>query len=209
VIEPNSADTIITLGDHINRGPNSKGVIEQLLALRERSCLISLLGNHEEMLLATLEGKGDFRYFLQFGGDETLVSYGVRDVEDIPAEHLQFIKSCRLIYETASHFFVHAYYEPNAPLNQQPWNTLIWASLPEQPQRHCSGKTAIVGHTAQEYGSILDLGFLKCIDTFCHGGGWLTALEIKSGQCWQADLAGRVRSRVSLPSAKEIEARRR
>ncbi len=63
-------------------------------------------------------------------------------------------------------------------------------TLPCEPARHCSGKVAVVGHTPQQSGEILDLGFLKCIDTFCHGGGRLTALEVNTGKVWQANLAG-------------------
>jgi serine/threonine protein phosphatase 1 len=194
VIQPTALDTIVTLGDHINRGPDSKGVIEQLIELRERCSVVNILGNHEEMLLTALEGKSDFHYFLKFAGQETLESYGAEHVKSIPTEHLKFIKQCRPCFETVNHFFVHAAYEPNFPLNEQPWGTMIWASLPEKPVRHYSGKTVIVGHTAQENGHILDLGFLKCIDTFCHGGGWLTALEVQSLRTWQANQQGEVRS---------------
>ena len=58
----------------------------------------------------------------------------------------------------------------------------------------CSGKIAIVGHTPQKHGDILDLGYLKCIDTFCHGGGWLTALDVDAGRVWQANMAGQMRT---------------
>jgi serine/threonine protein phosphatase 1 len=99
----------------------------------------------------------------------------------IPAEHLEFIKGCRDYFETVQHFFLH----------EQKWGGLRWASLPPIPGRHCSGKVAIVGHTPQRSGDILDLGYLKCIDTFCHGGGWLTALEVEPGRgVWQANEAG-------------------
>jgi serine/threonine protein phosphatase 1 len=50
-----------------------------------------------------------------------------------------------------------------------------------------------VGHTPQKSGEVLDLGYLKCIDTYCHGGGWLTALEVGTGKVWQANLAGEMR----------------
>ena len=80
------------------------------------------------------------------------------------------------------HIFVHAYYEPDRPLHEQSWGGLRWASLPPIPKPHCSGKVAIVGHTPQKNGEVLDLGYLKCIDTFCHGGGWLTALEVRHGE---------------------------
>jgi len=63
------------------------------------------------------------------------------------------------------------------------------------PGPHESGKTVIVGHTSQKSGEVLDLGHLKCIDTFCHGGGWLTALEVGTEGVWQADRAGELRRR--------------
>ena len=84
--------------------------------------------------------------------------------------------------ETVRHIFVHAYYEPDRPLHEQRWGGLRWASLPPVPARHCSGKVAIVGHTPQKSGEVLDLGYPKGIDTFCHGGGWLTALEVSTGK---------------------------
>jgi hypothetical protein len=105
----------------------------------------------------------------------------------------QLIKGCRDYFETVRHIFAHAYYEPDRPLHEQPWGGLRWASLPPVPARHRSGKVAIAGHTPQKTGEILDLGYLKCIDTFCHGGGWLTALEVGTGKVWQANLAGKMR----------------
>ena len=76
----------------------------------------------------------------------------------------------------------------------EPTETLLWESLKvRQPGPHCSGKTAIVGHTSQKSGEILDLGHLKCIDTRCYGEGWLTAMDVESGQVWQADKNGRLR----------------
>ena len=200
-IEPTPLDTLVFLGDYIDRGPDSRGVLEQVIALRERCLVVPLLGNHEEMLLAALEGNDNLRFWLKFGGMEALASYGyggglgIRSgalLDLIPAEHLQFVRGCRDYFETVGHIFVHAYYEPDRPLHEQRWGGLRWASLPPTPARHCSGKVAIVGHTPQKSGEILDLGYLKCIDTYCHGG-WLTALEVNTGQVWQANMAGELR----------------
>jgi serine/threonine protein phosphatase 1 len=69
------------------------------------------------------------------------------------------------------------------------WHTL----RADIPARHESGKIAVVGHTSLKNGEILDLGHLVCIDTYCWGGGWLTALDTTSGQIWQANLDGRLR----------------
>jgi serine/threonine protein phosphatase 1 len=73
-------------------------------------------------------------------------------------------------------------------------SVLRWESLRNhQPGPHYSGKPAVVGHTAQKDGEILDLGHLKCIDTYCYGGYWLTALDVLSGRIWQADPGGQLR----------------
>ena len=61
------------------------------------------------------------------------------------------------------------------------------------PGPHRSGKAVIVGHTSQKGGEVLDLGHVKCIDTFCYGGGWLTALDVHTGEVWQADRGGNMR----------------
>ncbi|HZU37994.1 MAG TPA: metallophosphoesterase [Gemmataceae bacterium] len=201
-IEPTMLDTLVFLGDYIDRGPDSRGVLELVIALGKRCSIVPLLGNHEEMFLAALEGPSELRYWLKFGGAEALCSYGYTGGSDlrpadlrvlIPADHLQFIRRCRDYFETAQHIFVHAYYEPDRPLHEQKWGGLRWASLPPVPARHGSGKIAIVGHTPQQSGEILDLGYLKCIDTFCHGGGWLTALEVSTGRVWQANMAAQIR----------------
>jgi len=74
---------------------------------------------------------------------------------------------------------------------EQPVGMLRWESLRDMtPGPHDSGKAVIVGHTAQKSGDILDLGHLKCIDTYCYGGGWLTALDVRSGEVWQANQLG-------------------
>ena len=83
---------------------------------------------------------------------------------------------------------------PELPLHQQPGVALRWrVTAAGSAVPHGSGKVAVVGHTPQSSGEVLDLGFLKCIDTNCHRGGWLTALEVHTGQVWQADRRGRQR----------------
>ena len=194
-IGPRPDDAIITLGDYVDRGPDSRGVLDELIALRSRCRLIPLMGNHDEMFLEICAGrKGLFDEWLPFGGDATVASYGGRVPEEVPKAHLEFLRACRSSYESQRHLFVHASYLAHLPLRQQPVEVLHWESLNlRQPGPHCSGKTAIVGHTAQKDGEILDLGYLKCIDTCCYGEGWLTALDVESGRLWQADKIGRLR----------------
>jgi serine/threonine protein phosphatase 1 len=206
-IEPQADDLIVTLGDCVNRGPDSRGVLEQLIALERQCKLISLLGNHDEMFLQLLTDANAGRpralsSWLRMGGDTTLASYGAppgkttwADLTRIPAEHAAFIERCRAYYETATHIFVHANYDPVLPMNEQPFELLRWESLRDViPDAHCSGKIVIAGHSSQKTGEILELGYLICIDTYCYGGGWLTALDVQTGEAWQTDLQGELRS---------------
>ena len=111
-------------------------------------------------------------------------------------EHYEFLEGCLDYHETDSHIFVHANYFPDIPMSEQEVGMLRWESLRDMtPGPHESGKTVIVGHTSQKGGEILDLGHLVCIDTYCHGSGRLTALDVRTGEVWQADREGRVRRR--------------
>jgi serine/threonine protein phosphatase 1 len=195
-VRPQPCDALVLLGDYVDRGPDSRGVIERLLELRRQCHLTPLLGNHDQMMLQIHDGQQQLYVdWLLFGGNATLDSYGTLQVDKVPAPHIEFLRSCRLFHETARHFFVHGNYRAELPLEAQPTETLFWESLKvRQPGPHCSGKTAIVGHTSQKSGEILDLGYLKCIDTWCYGNGWLTALEVNSGQVWQADKNGVARA---------------
>src|SRR4051812_8009821 len=75
-IEPRPEDTIVTLGDYIDRGPDSRGALDLLIDLGRRCRLVPLLGNHEEMLFEAMADSFPLEYFLGVGGDATLDSYG-------------------------------------------------------------------------------------------------------------------------------------
>jgi serine/threonine protein phosphatase 1 len=197
-IDPAPDDLVIPLGDYVDRGPDSRGVIDGLIRLSERCRLVPLLGNHELMMLAAMQSIDNLRYWLHCGGSATVESYG-GDLSNIPDAHVHFLQSCRAFHETDRHLFFHANYDPRLPPGEQPERLLFWEHLVLYengmhtiPGRHFSGKIAFVGHTPQENGEILDLVDLVCIDTFCVGGGCLTALEVDSRQAWQADRHGKL-----------------
>jgi serine/threonine protein phosphatase 1 len=194
-IKPGPDDVLVTLGDYINRGPDSRGVLELLIDLERRCRLVALLGNHDQMLLDVRAGRFPISWLLDIGGRATFASYGDRcDLELIPEEHYEFLAECLDYHETASHIFIHANYYPDLPMDDQPGSMLRWESLREgTPGPHDSGKTVIAGHTSQKSGEILDLGFLKCIDTYCYGGGWLSALDVDTAEVWQANRHGEMR----------------
>ena len=192
-IKPQADDRIIALGDYVDRGPETPRVLDELIALSGRCRLVPLLGNHDEMLLDLHHGGSGLKEWLSWGGEETLQGYGCDHPSKIPAEHVEFLEACVTYYEIPTHFFVHANYDPKLPLDWQPPDLLRWTSIrPNPPGPHHSGRIAVVGHTVQRDGHILDLGHLKCIDTGCYAGGWLTALDVAADKVWQADAEGRM-----------------
>lgn len=189
IINPGPGDTLVTLGDYINRGPDSRKVLELLIDLGHRCQLIPILGNHEEMMLDSRNDPHAEQRWKSHGGDATLASYGPdARINDIPETHWNFLLSCQSYYETDEFVFTHANYCWYSKLEEQPPLLLRWLSLEESPPRaHLSGKTFVVGHTP---GPIRNLGFCLCIDTGCGFGGRLTAFEVNSGHIWQVDEDG-------------------
>jgi serine/threonine protein phosphatase 1 len=206
-VKPQPEDRIIALGDYVDRGPDSRGVLDRLVALYATGRLVPLIGNHDLMLLQARDTPDPM--WLGFGGDATLRSYGVPEyvIEDalerawdeeallggIPARHWQFLeRDCVPFFETEKHFFVHANAYPDVPLSEQPDYMLYWEKLIE-PCVHVSGKTMICGHTRQKNGLPLDLDTTICIDTNIYEGGWLTCLDVQARYVWQANEKGETR----------------
>lgn len=112
----------------------------------------------------------------------------------IPDDHVGLIRGFRDYFETGTHIFVHANYDPGLSLERTGGTKLRWDPIePGVQRRHFSGKTLIVGQTPQVSGEVLNLGFLACIDTDCSRGGWLTALDVGTGRLVQANERGGVR----------------
>lgn len=194
-INPQPDDLVVTLGDYVDRGPDSRGVIDRLIELGSHTRLVGILGNHEQMMLDVIRHGEPHHAWLRYGGLETLASYDFTgDLNFLPPAHNQFFDSLGDYYELQDHIFMHAAYDPNLPLDQQTSEMLRWYSLTQGvPGPHLSGKTAVVGHTANRSGEIMDAGHLLCIDTFCYGGGWLTAVELNTRQFWQTSQTGELR----------------
>lgn len=195
-IQPTPEDEIVPLGDYVDRGPQSRQVIDELLKLGERCKVIPLIGNHEVMMLEALDQGGDLlRFWLECGGRQTMESYG-GSARDIPESHLDFLRGLKPFHETPTDIFVHANYEADVAMPQQPRYMTLWEHINiHPPGPHQSGKTVFVGHTPQKTGEVLDLGHLVCIDTACFVGGFLTAIDVDTREIWQADRYGNLRQR--------------
>ena len=95
---PHGRNVLIFLGDYVDRGPDSKGVLDQLIGLKGRCHLVPLMGNHEEMMLEARKGRDNFRFWMQCGGGKTLDSYGCgRNMDLVPPEHWAFLIPSRKI----------------------------------------------------------------------------------------------------------------
>jgi serine/threonine protein phosphatase 1 len=191
LLEPRDIDTVVFLGDYVSRGPDSRDVIQAVIDLGRRCRVVALRGNHEEMLLDARSNRIARAAWVLVGGDASLVapsaSEGWRALDDA---QWSFVSGLPTFHETDDHFFVHANYAPNRPIDGQDSQTALWLPLEPPPGPHYSGKTAIVGHTPQFDGDVLNLGHLVCIDTGCGFGGILTAFEPVSGRLWQVDERG-------------------
>ena len=198
-VRPSRDELLVTLGDYVDRGPDSAGVLNRLVRLAGTHRVVPLRGNHEQMMLDARDGAGELALWLACGGEATLMSYcpfaDHGTLADVPDEHWEFLeRTCVDWYETESHFFVHGGAVPHLPLDRQSPLVLRWQTF-DNPERHHSGKTMVCGHTPQKAGVPRDLGYAVCIDTHAHADdGWLTCLDVTTGEYWQANERGQTRS---------------
>ena len=175
-IKPDEKDKIIFLGDYIDRGKNSKEVIDKLIDLAKTTECIFLMGNHEEMLLNLLKTKKqeDIEMWLLSGGVQTFDNYG--GFVEIFSLHKDFLTSLKPYYLTEKYLFVHAGIRPDKPLEEQDKTDMLWIRDNFISHKHCLKQKVIFGHTPFYTPYIEDdkIG----INTGCgiESDGYLTAL---------------------------------
>jgi serine/threonine protein phosphatase 1 len=196
LLSPTSSDRLVFLGDYVDRGPESAGVVSRLIQLgREVSCTF-LLGNHESMFLDFLGWRGAAYFggdaFLMNGGDRTLASYGFfgeraqKEGFDLPPAHADFYRGLKLVHQQGDYLFVHAGLGPRGLQSGDPAyalrvsrpEDLLWnrstADLP-----HTLGLTVIYGHTpSRDFSVRRNEPFSIGIDTGAVYGGPLSAIRL-------------------------------
>jgi serine/threonine protein phosphatase 1 len=163
---------LVTLGDYVDRGPASRGVIERL-ASGESPCQlhVHLRGNHEQVLLDFLQNAEALEGWSRFGGLETLASYGLRPSLSlnpqarealrlqfeaaIPRHHLAFLRKTRFSFETTTHYFAHAGINPDFGLAQQKPDDLMWIRDEFLSSSRRFEKIVVHGHTPVEAPEVL------------------------------------------------------
>jgi serine/threonine protein phosphatase 1 len=163
---PHPHPLVVCLGDYMDRGPASRGVIQALIELRDSPLPARfLLGNHDSYVSAYLHDPDwyDRTYHWlhhNMGGNATLASYGVPDASDghpaatrdafaaaFPAAHMAFLDACELGFRVGGYFFVHAGIRPGVALDAQERDDLIWIREPFLSHTADFGVKVVHGHT--------------------------------------------------------------
>ena len=175
-------DTLVFIGDYIDRGPDSKKVIDIILNVkRHMADVVCLIGNHEHMLINYYLHGMDEEMFFANGGDITAHDYGLKRTDrrvkmNIPDEHLDFYRSLLPYYETDQFIFVHAGLRPGIPLSRQHMDDIIWIRNDFINSTYNFGKKVVFGHTPLAK-PLIELNKIG-IDTGAVYGGKLTCIEL-------------------------------
>lgn len=150
-VKLDKATTVIFMGDYCDRGPDSKGVLDLIMQLQSDGYGIhALVGNHEQLLLdaATSGVDEDLALYLENGGDQTLMSFGVSQPNQISTVYLDFIRSMPLFWQNETHIFVHASLpcELNEPISARHRHEMLWQRTTWTDPAFLNGKRLVTGH---------------------------------------------------------------
>jgi serine/threonine protein phosphatase 1 len=182
-------DKLILLGDYIDRGIQSKEVVDFIIDLQNRDFnIIALLGNHEAMLLDAYNDESKFSLWIMNGGEETLNSFNIKDLKDLDVVYLNFFKSLVYYHPVDQYLFVHAGFNDEKPFDDQ--YCMLWKSKKSYEHPLLIDKTIVHGHSPVPLSyleeSVLAKKQVLALDTGCvfsdkEGFGKLSALELYSG----------------------------
>jgi len=166
----------VFVGDYVDRGPASRDVVQLLIDMQSAAPdhVVCLRGNHEEMLISAAKGRNELMW-LENGGHETLDSYGVNKADEIPEDHLTWLKNLPLAISDGMRFYVHAGIRPGVPLDEQDKQVMLWIREPflSDPRDH--GQYVVHGHTPSDTDRPEHLRNRLNLDTGAVFGGPLTA----------------------------------
>jgi serine/threonine protein phosphatase 1 len=175
---------LVFLGDYIDRGSDSRGVLQLLIELQsaEPDRIVALMGNHEAMALDVIDDVADAALWLPEGGAATLRSYGVTRPRDLPADHVEWLRALPLCHDDGRRLFVHAGIDPDRPFDAQADHDLLWIREPflSDPRDH--GRLIVHGHTPTLNGRPARCGSRLGLDTGAVYGGPLTAAAFADGE---------------------------
>jgi len=194
---PSRRPILVFLGDYIDRGPASREVIDQLIFLRKHREVIFLRGNHERYLIEFLKNPAILPKWFQYGGLDTLRSYGITPANHFDSKeqeflattlslalskhgHLEFFEQLESSFVCEDVFFVHAGVRPGVPLDQQREEDLLWIRDDFLHYQGCLGKIVVHGHTPVPHPEVCSNRIN--IDTGAYATGRLTCLILERDQ---------------------------
>lgn len=183
-------DKLILLGDYIDRGNQSKKVVDYIINLIEKSFdIVPLMGNHESMLLDAMLNENDLPKWIQNGGNETIQSFGIQSLNELSSAYISFFKGLKYYYSFDNFLFVHAGFNDSA---ENPFSNnyeMLWSRNQIYYHPLLRDQTIIHGHTPITEAQCQQLVTARAqtinIDSGCvysnkEGYGRLTALELYS-----------------------------
>lgn len=168
----------VFLGDFIDRGPDSRGVLEFVMTMQDHDPgqVICLCGNHEDLALAAIDDPGEIDQWVAYnGGDKALRSYGVSAPSELPARHVDWMRALATHHDDGRRFFVHAGVNPSRALDHQDRHDLLWIREPFLSDARDYGRFIVHGHTPVKGGQPDLRNNRVNIDTATVMGGPLTA----------------------------------
>jgi serine/threonine protein phosphatase 1 len=186
-VKLHATDRLYFIGDYIDRGPDSKGVIDFIFELRHQGFHVyALRGNHEQMILDSVKSASDYDHWLFNGGEDTLFSFGVESFEKTDQDYQQFFQSTSHIFKTKEAIYVHAGLNFENKDIYADTHAMLWIrNKPVYPEK-LEGKILVHGHTPlpleqviRQEGNIINLD-AGCVYAHREGFGYLVAYEITS-----------------------------
>ncbi|MCX6320509.1 MAG: metallophosphoesterase family protein [Bacteroidia bacterium] len=189
-IEINNGDKLVLLGDYIDRGKQSKEVIDYIIELQQKGFdIIPLIGNHESMLLNAIGNEEHFSLWIQNGGSKTMESFKINSLKDLPKFYIDFFKALPFYYSYKNFLFVHAGFNDEIINPFEDKYHMIWTCRGKYSNSILRDKTIIHGHSpiseSSCRGRIQNNYQVINIDTGCVysdyvGYGRLSAIELNS-----------------------------
>lgn len=178
VLSIQSEDTLVFIGDYVDRGYDNKGVLDYLMHLPFKNEVIFLRGNHEDMMIKGLMHDNYRTCWVMNGGRETLRDFGAATLEDIPQEYFDWIKQTRIFYAPNDDLlFVHAGINPMCSLSEQSEQDLLWIRDTFLESNKDFGFKIIHGHTPSMAGIDVRNNRIN-VDTGSCFGGSLSAVVL-------------------------------
>ncbi len=144
--------TIVALGDYVNKGPDSRQVVERMRAgVFDGWPFVALKGNHDAMMVEALRDPSKMEGWIEKGGDATIKSYG-GNPSSIPLTDVAWLDGLPLIHLDAHRIYVHAGLDPGVPLQAQAGHTLLWKRYPKGHSAGFGGRHVVHGHNSNANG---------------------------------------------------------